>query len=77
MSENRLKIPFLYQQNMLIKHCFRGMSLPVQPSQKQNMIPEKMTKTERNNDVPESNWYIAWKLESVNLNEGFSFLCHE
>ena len=56
MSENRLKIPFLYQQNMLIKHCFRGMSLPVQPSQKQNMIPEKMTKTERNNDVPESNW---------------------
>ena len=75
MSENRLKIP--YQQNMLIRHCFRGMSLPVQPSQKQNMIPEKMTKTERNNDVPESNWYIAWKLESVNLNEGFSFLCHE
>ena len=58
MSENRLKIPFLYQQKMLIKHCFRGMSLPVQPSQKQNMIPEKMTKTERNNDVPESNWYI-------------------
>ena len=58
MSENRLKIPFLYQQNMPIKHCFRGMSLPVQPSQKQNMIPEKMTKTERNNDVPESNWYI-------------------
>lgn len=39
-------------------HCFRGMSLPVQPSQKQNMIPGKMTKTERNNDVPESNWYI-------------------
>ena len=34
MSGNRLKIPLLYQQKMLIKHCFRGKSPPVQPPQK-------------------------------------------
>ena len=55
MSGNRLKIPLLYQQKLLIKHCFRGKSLPVQPPQKGNMIPEKMTKIGTNNDIPESN----------------------